>query len=135
MGLPLPRAWLLSLVATSAALLCQGFVAAMYAAIARCASALRPLAADVRHWHHAYLFLHSPTAARGMRKVALSFSGRFPFTPPVDDRTGRALRPAYVESFLQLALLSMQGIFYSLIGLWVSLTIDSSMWCPCGWLS
>jgi hypothetical protein len=35
MGLPLPRAWLLSLVATSAALLCQGFVAAMYAAIAR----------------------------------------------------------------------------------------------------
>jgi hypothetical protein len=46
-------------------------------------------------------------------------SGRYPFTPPVDDRTGRPLRPAHVESFLQLALLSTQGIFYSLIGLWV----------------
>jgi hypothetical protein len=79
MGLPLPRAWLLSLVATSAALLCQAFVAAMYAAIAR---------------------------------------GRYPFIPPVDDRTGRPLRPAHVESFLQLALLSTQGIFYSLVGLW-----------------
>lgn len=43
--------------------------------------------------------------------------------PPVDDRTGRPLRPAHVESFLQLALLSTQGIFYSLIGLWVRVSL------------
>jgi hypothetical protein len=45
----------------------------------------------------------------------------------VDDRTGRPLRPAHVESFLQLALLSTQGIFYSLVGLWVRAGLISAV--------
>ena len=72
-------------------------------------------------------FMSIRHSLQGIHEWRCWCSGRYPFTPPVDDRTGRPLRPAHVESFLQMALLSTQGIFYSLVGLWVRAGLISAV--------
>ena len=47
--------------------------------------------------------------------------GKLPFQAPVLPGTNKPLRPARIETFLQTQLLSLNGIFLSLLGLTVGI--------------